>query len=124
MEKMKIFSLSVALTGALAAPTRACDLCSIYSAEQASGGAGQGFFAGVAEQYTRLGTLQNESQKIPGHGEFIDSSVAQLFVGYNVNDRVTLQFNLPVIYRSFGSSTLRGTESGIGDVSLIGNYLA
>ncbi len=36
----------------------------------------------------------------------------------------TLQFNLPVIYRSFGSSTLYGTESGIGDVSLIGNYLA
>ncbi len=57
----------------------------------------------------------------------IESSVEQVFVGYNINNRFGLQLNLPVIYRSFqrprGSVIDSGTEFGIGDVSLIGNFL-
>ncbi|MDB6019195.1 MAG: hypothetical protein JWR19_3684 [Pedosphaera sp.] len=121
---MKIFSLSVALTGALVSPAVACDLCSIYSAEQATGEMGRGFLAGVAQQYTHFGTLQDESQKVPGNGEYIDSSVTQLFLGYNVNNRFSLQFNVPIIYRAYGSATTHKTVSGIGDVSLIGNVVA
>jgi hypothetical protein len=44
-----------------------------------------------------------------------------MFAGYNFNDRIGVQFNLPVIYRSYGYQSQRGTESGIGDVSLVGN---
>jgi len=61
-------------------------------------------------------------------GQYLDSSISQLFAGYNLNNRFGVQFNLPVIYRSFkrpeGFEINRGTESGIGDVSLIGNFLA
>ena len=125
---MKSLSLSV-LAGVLATPTTACDLCSIYSATQARGEIGKGFYSGVAEQFTHFGTMQVDGQKVPNDvGQYLDSSISQLYVGYNFNDRLGVQLNLPVIYRSFkrpeGFAIDRGTESGIGDVSLIGNFLA
>src|SRR3989449_11762354 len=124
---MKILSLSV-LAGIVAAPASACDLCSIYSATPARGEIGKGFFSGVAEQFSHFGTVQVDGQKVPNEvGQYLDSSISQLFAGYNFNDRFGVQFNLPVIYRSFrrpeGFEIDRGTESGIGDVSLIGNFL-
>jgi hypothetical protein len=125
---MKSFSLSI-LAGVLATPTVACDLCSIYSATQARGEIGKGFYSGVAEQFTHFGTMQVDGQKVPNDvGQYLDSAISQLYVGYNINDRLGVQFNLPVIYRSFkrpeGFAIDRGTESGIGDASLIGNFLA
>src|SRR5438105_11972544 len=98
---MKILSLSV-LAGALATPAIGCDLCAVYAASEASGGAGRGLFGGVFEQFTRFGTLQEDGHKIANDGEFINSSVSQVFVGYNINNHFGLQFNLPVIYRAFG----------------------
>ena len=98
---MKILSLSV-LAGIVAAPASACDLCSIYSATQARGEIGKGFFSGVAEQFSHFGTVQVDGQKVPNEvGQYLDSSISQLFAGYNFNDRFGVQFNLPVIYRSF-----------------------
>lgn len=123
---MKILIPAV-LAVACAQPVVACDLCSIYAATEAQGGSGKGFFGGVAEQFTRFGTLQEEGRRVPNtFGQYIDSSVSQVFAVYNFNDRLGLQLNLPVIYRSFklppgGPS---GSEFGIGDISLIGNFLA
>jgi len=119
---MKTFGLSAVLTGALLSRTGACDLCSIYAASEAGGGAGSGFYGGVAEQYTSFGTLQDSGQKIANDGEYIHSSTSQLFVGYNISDRLGVQANLPVIHRDFGSDTDHGSETGIGDVSLIGTF--
>ncbi|HZI32579.1 MAG TPA: hypothetical protein VFF11_09565 [Candidatus Binatia bacterium] len=124
---MKILSLS-ALAGVLATPAVGCDLCSIYSATQARGEIGEGFYAGVAEQFTHFGTVQVDGRKVPNEvGQYLDSSISQLFAGYNFNDRFGVQLNLPVVYRSFkrpdGFEIDRGTESGPGDVSLIGNFL-
>lgn len=100
----------------------ACDLCSIYSAQEAQNG-DRGVFAGVAEQFTHFGTLQNNGVEEPSNGEYIDSSVSQIFAGYNVNRRCGVQFTLPFIYRSYGSATAHGDDAGIGDVSLIGNVV-
>jgi hypothetical protein len=124
---MKILNLTV-LAGVVAAPASACDLCSIYSATQARGEIGQGFYSGVAEQFSHFGTVQVDGQKVPNEtGQYLDSSISQLFAGYNFNNRFGVQFNLPVIYRSFkrpeGFEIDRGTESGIGDISLLGNFL-
>jgi hypothetical protein len=102
----------------------ACDLCSVYAASQAQGEIGAGLFGGVAEQFTHFGTVQQDGQKIPGQGQYIDSSLSQVFAGYNFNNRLGLQLNLPVIYRSYGSDTLHGTAAGIGDLSLIGTFIA
>src|SRR5213592_1865129 len=124
---MKILNLSV-LAGVVTSTASACDLCSIYSATQARGEIGKGFYSGVAEQFSHFGTVQVDGRKVTNEGgQYLDSSISQLFAGYNFNDRFGVQFNLPVIYRSFkrpaGFEIDRGTESGNGDVSLIGNFL-
>jgi len=120
---MKIL-ISAVLAGAMAQPAFGCDLCSIYAATEAQAGGGRGFYGGVAEQFTPFGTVQDNGHRIASEGQYIDSSVSQLFAGYNINDRISVQLNLPMIYRAFGSDTLHSSESGIGDLSLIGNWKA
>src|SRR4051794_18510271 len=124
---MKILFPTV-LMAACAQPVLACDLCAIYAATEAQAGSGGGFFGGVAEQFTHFGTLQEDGHKVSNTiNQHINSSVSQIFAGYNFTDRLGLQFNLPLIYREFkrprGPVIDSGTEFGIGDVSLIGNYM-
>jgi hypothetical protein len=124
---MKILKFAL-VAAACAQSVRACDICAIYSAAEARGAAGRGFFAGVAEQYTHFGDAQQDGQSAPNPtGQYMNSSVSQLFVGYNISQRAAVQFNAPLIYRSFkrpeGFTIDEGTESGLGDVSLTGNYL-
>ena len=109
------------LTAAGGAPVIGCDLCAVYSAQEAQNG-GKGFYAGAAEQFTRFGTLQVNGSEVANHVEYIDSSVTQIFAGYSFGPRFSMQFNLPVIYRNFGSASAHGSESGIGDASLVGNF--
>src|SRR3989442_13268769 len=98
---MKILGISL-LAGAVATPALAFDLCAIYSATQAQGRTGKGAFAGVAEQFTHFGTLQDAGHEVPNPtGQFLDSSISQVFVGYHFPERLGVQFNLPVIDRSF-----------------------
>jgi hypothetical protein len=120
---MKRF-LALVVAGACAQPAMACDLCSVYAATEAQGSSGRGLLAGVAEQYTHFGTLQEEGHAISGEGQYIDSSISQVFVGYNFNNRFGVQLNLPVIYRSYGSDTVHDKVSGIGDLSLLGTFNA
>jgi hypothetical protein len=126
---MKIL-ISAALLAALCAPPlRACDMCSVYSAMQAQSGGTKGFFSGVVEQYTYSGTLQNNGQEVANtYGQYLSDSVTTVFAGYQLNESLDLQFNVPLIYRSYqrpvGSVIQTGTESGLGDASLIGNFTA
>jgi len=116
------FAISLMLVGAWVQPGMACDLCSIYAAAEAQGGTGKGFLVGVAEQYTRFNTLQINGKEAPNVGnQYINSSISQVFAGYNFSNRFGVQFNLPVIYRDYGYMAQRGSEAGLGDVSLIGN---
>lgn len=106
-----------------------CDLCSIYSATHARGEIGPGFHASVAEQFTHFGTVQTDGVEIPNDaGQKLDSSFTQMVAGYNFTERLGLQLNVPVIHRSFqrveDSEIERGSESGIGDVALVGTFQA
>ena len=115
--------LPFVLAGACVQPAVACDLCSVYAATEAQGGSGVGFFGGVAEQYTYFNTLQMDGREVPNDGnQYLRSSLSQVFAGYNFSQRVGVQFNLPVIYRSYGFGSARGNDAGIGDVSLLGNF--
>jgi hypothetical protein len=110
-----------------------CDVCGCYTpqaeampAAQAFGVASwnRGWFGAVAEQFTYFGTLQLDGREVPNPtGQDEASSIAQLLAGYNINDRFAVQLNLPIIYREFkrpdGFSIDRGTESGLGDISLL-----
>jgi hypothetical protein len=121
--------VSAVLAAACAQPLFACDLCALYSASQARGEIGAGAFAGVAEQFTHFGTVQLDGRVVsdPSH-QYLDSSISQLYAGYNFNPHFGLQFNLPVIYRSFqrpdsAGGIEHGTESGIGDASLLATFV-
>lgn len=107
----------------------ACDLCSIFASTQASGKTGKGFYLGVAEQFTRFGTLQNNGQVVPNTvDQYLNSSITQMFLGYNVNSRVGVQLTVPFIHRSFrrpeGPVIQQGQVNGFGDSSLIGKVVA
>jgi hypothetical protein len=122
---MKLFKFGVLVAALGTHRAAACDLCAIYSPVEAR--AGEGFFDGIAEQYTHFGTLQDNGQQVANPvGQYLDSSISQLLAGYNFSSRFGVQLNIPLIYRSFkrpeGFEIDRGTESGLGDLSLLGRY--
>jgi len=86
------------------------------------------FYVAAAEQFTHFGTLQLDGREVPNPtGQYLDSSVTQFVAGYSFTSRFALQINLPLIYRSFerpeGFGIDRGTESGLGDISLLGKFV-
>ena len=118
---MKILMTTI-LTAAGIQSLTACDCCPVFSACHLQTENETGFVAGLAEQYTHFGTLQRDGLKTSGHGEYLDSLVLQIFAGYNFSDRLSVQLNLPVIYRAYGSHTLSADTAGLGDISLTGNF--
>ncbi|MEY4917773.1 MAG: hypothetical protein RL616_1686 [Verrucomicrobiota bacterium] len=125
MKNINLLALTVSvLTVADLSQTLACDCCSVFSVCNLQAENSKGFVAGVAEQYTHFGTLQDESRRVGGSGEYIDSLTSQIFAGYHFNERFSAQLNLPVIYRAYGSHTASADTAGIGDISLVGNFRA
>lgn len=111
----------------LCAPlANACDLCSVYTAGMAHGET-SGWLAGVSEQFTRYDDLREEGHvRHDDAGQYLDSSITQLFLGYGITDRLTVQVNVPYIHRSFErpehGSIDKGTESGLGDITASAQY--
>ena len=106
----------------------ACDLCAIYSATSASGSDGRGFYAGISEQFTHYGTLKDSGQTVDNPlGQYLDSSITQIFSSYDFNNHFGVQLTLPIIVRSFkrvsSATTETGTVSGLGDMSLTGKFM-
>ncbi len=123
----KLLSFAV-LAGGAASGIVACDLCAVYCAPLAHHVHDAGFHLGVSEQFTHFGSVQEDGHEVPNpYGQRMDSLVSQAFVGYQITDRVGVQLNLPVIHRSFrrieGAVVESGTVSGLGDVSLLGNFV-
>ena len=122
--------LGAALLVTAITSANACDLCAIYSAATARGDLGKGFHASLAGQFTHQGTLQLDSARTTSPvPQSMDSAITQLVLGYNFSDRVGLQFNVPLIHRSFerpdDTGVLqRGSVSGPGDASLVANFTA
>jgi hypothetical protein len=88
-----------------------------------------GLYGAVSEQFTYFGTVQVEGREEANPtGQYLDSSITQLVAGYTFNSRFALQINVPLIYRSFerpeGFAIDRGTESGLGDISLLAKFVA
>jgi hypothetical protein len=136
--KRLIYLCLAACAMVVATPLRACDLCGCYTpqieatplAEGVATGRSwlSGAYGAVAEQFTHFGTLQRDGDEVPNPADqHLDSSITQLVGGYSFNSRVAVQVNVPLIYRSFqrpeGFAIDRGTESGLGDVSLLGKLV-
>ncbi len=126
---LKSLATLLALAGAFAPPARACDLCAIYSAAQARGDMGKGWYGSIAHQFTHQGTLQTDGVKVANsEGQKLDSAITQLAVGYNLADNFGLQLNLPFIHRAFQRTTPTvgvnetGSVAGLGDAALVANW--
>jgi len=107
---------------------RACDLCGCYTPQLESMPKEKasmiGLYTAIAEQFTHFGTLQFDDREVANpSGQRLDSSITQFVIGYEINDRLAVQFNAPFIYRDFrrpeGFAIDEGNVSGIGDVSLL-----
>jgi len=118
-----VFLLGAVLAWSAPARTHACDVCAVYTATEQRE-VQTGFRLGVAEQFSRFTTLQEDGDKIDNPGEHLNSSVTQVFGGYDFTSWLGLQLTLPVIARVFrrreDGGITSGSETGIGDLSLIG----
>lgn len=133
-----------AITSALQT-TRACDLCGCYTPEiEAMSSTDQSglplpvdaahntwisraYFA-VAEQFTYFNSAQLDGREVANPtDQYLASFITQLVGGYSFTSRFALQLNVPLIYRSFqrpqGFAIDHGTESGLGDISLLGKFV-
>lgn len=112
-----------------------CELCAIYSADNARGASSSGFLVSVSEQFVPYRVLQFEGEEIDfDDGAYLDSSITHIVPTYNFSPRFGLSLNLPIVYNSFERTdsryfvnrpnpvfeTERGSEFGIGDVALVG----
>jgi hypothetical protein len=147
MHRLSRHSLFVLLFATAVSAAQACDLCGCYTPQMeamsqtevsdfgqtAPIATGHGawlsrVYVAIAEQFTHFGTLQFDGHEVDNPtGQYLDSSITQLVAGYNFNSRFALQINVPLIYRSFerpeGFAIDRGTESGLGDISLLGKFV-
>jgi hypothetical protein len=118
--------LSVALAASILGAGRlaqACDVCAIYTATEMRESR-TGVYAGVAEQFTGYGTLQNNGDEVPNPaGERLNSSITQFIGGYTFAPWLAAQVNLPIIGREYrrqeAGGVVNGDESGLGDMSLL-----
>ena len=110
-----------------AARTFACDLCGCalinHPWEPRAG-----LYFGAAEQFTHFNTIQVDGREIDNSADqYLDSSNTQLFLGYGLTRRFSMQLNVPLIHRAFRRTaedrTVKGAESGIGDVSLLASFI-
>jgi hypothetical protein len=59
--------------------------------------------------------------------QHLDSSITQFVAGYSLSDRLAIQLNVPIIYRTFrrpeGFAIDEGNVAGIGDLSVLGKLV-
>lgn len=98
---------------------------------------GKGFYAGLAEQYTHFGNTQpdivnhNTGQQADSDSQYLNTLTSEPFLGYNFNERIGVELELPVIYRESQFIALGGavhpffrihrTDWGMGDIRLQGH---
>ncbi len=107
----------------------ACDLCAIHNSIESMKPQAGSFHLGVSEQFTRYGTLQQSGRFAPNtQKQFMESSITQIVGAYDLSDTFSVQVSAPYVSRKFrrmvSEEIENGTEAGIGDISLVGRFIA
>ena len=110
----------------LASRLVACDFCACDLPDMGLGNH-LGWHAGVSEQFTHFGTLQENGRSIPNTvGERLDSSITQIRLGYDFAHALGVQVSVPIVHRSFrrvfNGVLENGSVSGFGDVSVLAHW--
>ena len=113
---------------------RACELCAIYRAADARGDFGSGLTATAAVQYVSSETAQFNGERFVRPGEdYLHRWMVHGVVGLNLGERFGVSLNVPQVFQSYQRRefqngliprTLVGTESGLGDISVVGRWRA
>lgn len=109
-------------------PSLACDVCAVYTIEEI-GELRLGPRIAVSEQFTRFGTVMDESEQVPNpSGEFLDSSITQVVAGWRFTDWIDAQIALPILHRSwrrrYDGAIQEKSQTGLGDISILGRIRA
>lgn len=114
---------SLLLAGAGSAYACSCDQCSLYLGRGPTTG---NLRTGIFAQYADLETKITGSTEHDNLGERVQSLNVQAFLEYRMRERLTLQVNVPYLnrdYRQLQEGALQdGSESGLGDISLLARY--
>ncbi|MGZ3697137.1 MAG: hypothetical protein ACXWP5_03505 [Bdellovibrionota bacterium] len=105
----------------------ACDLCAVFVADQAQGKSVYGIQGGLSEQFTHFGTLSASGTAIPNTtGQYLNSSITQIFATYHFNDQISVQANVSIIARWYSRPAATGMDTGrvwgLGDLPLLARY--
>ncbi len=120
-----ILTVSI-VTALLASHAAACDMCAcdlpLIRLENRSG-----WHVGVSEQFTSYERLRLDGRAIPNdEGQYLHSSITQIYIGYDFTRQFGVQVNVPLIYRTFRRVEEgvidSGDVSGVGDLSLLAHY--
>ncbi len=108
--------------------SQSCDLCSIHNSTRMMGTNPKGFHIGMDEQFTHFGTIKQDGTTVPNTlGQYMDSSITQIFGVYNFNKKIGVQLTLPIIYRAYKRSeagiATTGKSAGIGDIALTAHVM-
>lgn len=114
--------------------TVACELCAIYSADNARGASVSGFLVSLSEQFTAYRTTQLDGKEVEfSDPDYFDNSITHVAPTYNFSPRFGVSLSVPIVYNSFKRSDFRysrsqpiptfeverGSEFGLGDMALI-----
>ena len=132
--------IATVLAAFLTALSPACELCSIYSTENASATRGEGssgLIFTLSQQYVPFDTLQVEGEKASGapffEAAYMNSAITHFVPSYNFSSRFGVSLNVPYVYRDFRRTEVTpfgmrinesGTISDLGDTALIGRWTA
>ncbi len=124
--KTNVILSTIIITASLTAGASACDLCA-FDLPLIRLDNRAGWHAGVSEQYTSYESLRLDGRGIRNPaGQYLHSSITQIFVGYDFTRSLGVQLNVPLISRTFRRTGAGGIEtgdvSGFGDVSLLAHW--
>lgn len=130
---MKCFSLrhvvaAFSLVVAVGERAEACDLCALYTAVQVESPVEGAVRVGASEQFTYLDRLQRDGHYVENTAnQYLKSSVTQVSAQYDATNSTAFQVVLPVIGRNYrrieGGEATTGSDSGVGDMSLLMHYI-
>lgn len=112
----------------LSPQANACDVCALYTAVQVESPIENALRLGIAEQFTSFDRLQRDGHFVSNtENQFLKSSVTQLSAQYDPSTTTSLQLVLPVVSRTWRriqeGSPQRGSNAGIGDITLLAHYV-
>ena len=112
----------------LSTSVHACDLHALHNSKYARKPVAGTFHLGVSQQFTGYDELRERGRKADNPlQQHMESSITQLFGGYDLTDDLSLQVALPYINRRFARAVdgerQKGTEAGIGDMTISAGYV-